>query len=229
MISHDRIIVAIDTSGSFCSVAVRSASGAISSLSSPGSGDHFEQLPRMLERVSREAGIQTSSINEVRVGVGPGSFTGLRIGMSFAKGLAWSLRVPLVGCSSLAGIAAAAIERGIPAERVCVVADARRDEVFAALYVKGSPVEERLSPQIVPCGELLSSPWNAGETVWVSPQRDFLPPGIAVVAEPDGAKGLLSLPIVSQGGFSLEEIAVLEPTYLRAVAAKTIEERRLGT
>lgn len=183
----------------------------------------------MLECVCGEAGIPASSIEEVRIGIGPGSFTGLRIGMSFAKGLAWSLRVPLVGCSSLAGLAAAAIERGIVRERVGVVADARRDEVFAALYVKGTPVDERLSPQIVSHSELLSAPWSAEETVWVTPQRDFSLPGITLIPEPDGAKGLLSLPIISSSKFSLEEIAVLEPTYLRAVAAKTIEERRLGT
>jgi tRNA threonylcarbamoyladenosine biosynthesis protein TsaB len=183
----------------------------------------------MLERLCGEAGIAISSISEVRIGVGPGSFTGLRIGMSFAKGLAWSLRVPLVGCSSCAGVAAAAIERDKAVGRVGVVADARRDEVFAAVYIKGSPVGEQLSPQIVPFHELSNAPWSGDGTVWVSPQRDFAVPGITLTAEPDGAKGILSLPLEAPKGFSLEEIAVLEPTYLRAVAAKTIEERRLGT
>lgn len=224
-----RTIVAIDTSGSFCSVAVRVASGVVSSLSSPGSGDHFEQLPRTLERVCEQAGISTSSIEEVRIGVGPGSFTGLRIGMSFAKGLAWSLRVPLVGCSSFAGIAAAALEKATNQHRVVVVADARRDEVFAGLYVRGALIDERVAPTIVPFSELGSAPWSGEGTAWVSPQRDFSPPGIALVSEPDGAKGILSLPQAGLPLFGLDEIAVLEPTYLRAVAAKTIEERRLGS
>lgn len=229
MRSPPRNVVAIDTSGSFCSVAIRLSTGGVLSLSSPGSGDHFEQLPRMLERACEAAGVAPTLIGEVRIGVGPGSFTGLRIGMSFAKGLAWSLRVPLVGCSSFAGIAAAAFAREVAIERIVVVADARRDEVFAGAYRRGLPVQEEISPCIVPISECLSAPWSVEGTVWITPQRDFVVPGLSLTHEPDGAKGLVSLLVDEERGFCLEEIAVLEPTYLRAVAAKTIEERRLGT
>ncbi len=149
--------------------------------------------------------------------------------MSFAKGLAWSLRVPLVGCSSFAAIAAAALAREDSKERVVVVADARRDEVFAGAYCRGFPVQEEISPCIVPISECLSAPWSVEGTVWITPQRDFAVPGLSLSHEPDGAKGLVSLLVDGERGFCLQEIAVLEPTYLRAVAAKTIEERRLGT
>lgn len=224
-----RNVVAIDTSGSFCGVAIRLGSGFVSSLSSAGSGDHFEQLPQMLERVCGEAGIAPSGLHEVRIGLGPGSFTGLRIGMSFAKGLAWSLRVPLVGASSFSGIATAALARDLSLQRVVVVADARRDEFFAGVFRRGAPVEEEVSPRIVPISECLSAPWSVQGTVWVTPQRDFVVDGLHLTPESDGAKGLVSLKPDVERGFSVEEMAVLEPTYLRAVAAKTIEERRLGT
>lgn len=222
-------VVAIDTSGSFCTVALRTAGGVTSSLSSPGSGDHFEQLPKMVSTICAQAGLSASSLSEIRIGVGPGSFTGLRIGMSFVKGLAWSLRIPLIGCSSFAGIAASAFERHKNVQRIVTIADARRDEVFAAVYERGAPVEERIAPCIVPASDCLSAPWAGDATVWATPQREFQVPGVALEIEPDGAKGLLSLPIGSFEGYKLEEIAVLEPTYLRAVAAKTIEERKLGT
>lgn len=222
-------IVAIDTSGSFCSIAVSNSSGSVASLSSAGSGDHFEQLPIMLRRICSDAGVSTTSLTAIRIGVGPGSFTGLRIGMSFAKGLAWSLRIPLVGCSSLAGVAAAAMARDESVQRVVVVADARRDEVFAAAYRTGTSLIEERSPRIVSVPELAKAEWSQEGTWWSSPQRDFSLSGYDLVPEPDTAKGLLTLSSATPVSFAVEEIAVLEPTYLRAVAAKTIEERKLGT
>ena len=221
-------VLAIDTSGSFCSVAVVNASGVLSSLSSEGEGDHFEQLPLMVGRACGDAGISPSDLRSIRVGVGPGSFTGLRIGMSFVKGLAWSLRVPLIGCSSLAGAAIAAMSRDSSVGRVVVLADARRDEVFAAVYSRGGPVAEEVAPCIVPVRELARPTWTTPGTLVVTPQRDFLPLGYQVVSDGYIAEGLLALPVIEKGGFSLEEIALLEPTYLRAVAAKTIEERKQG-
>jgi len=113
--------------------------------------------------------------------------------------------------------------------RVVVVADARRDEVFAAVYERGAPVQEAISPCIVPVSQLFHAPWSNVGTSWASPQRDFSIPGLQITPEHDAAKGLLFLPGGAAKDFSLNEIAVLEPTYLRAVAAKTIEERRLGT
>lgn len=222
-------VLAIDTSGSFCSIAISDSSGDITALSSAGAGDHFEQLPRMVRRACEDAGVSMKSLREIRIGVGPGSFTGLRIGMSFAKGLAWSLRVPLVGCGSLAGVAAAALARDESVHRVVVLADARRDEVFAAAYKRGASLEEEISPRIVPVAELVGSEWSQEGTRWSSPQRDFSLSGHVLVPEPDTGKGLLILPVNTSASFAVEEIAVLEPTYLRAVAAKTIEERKLGT
>ncbi len=229
MSSIESSVVAIDTSGSFCSIAVSDSSGCITTLSSAGSGDHFEQLPLMLRRVCDDASVPMNSLKEIRIGVGPGSFTGLRIGMSFAKGLAWSLRIPLVGCGSLAAVAAAAMSRDESVQRVVVLADARRDEVFAAAYKRGTSLREELSPRIVPVAELADSEWSSEGARWCSPQRDFSLSGYVLVPEPDTAKGLLILLATTPVSFAVEEIAVLEPTYLRAVAAKTIEERKLGT
>ncbi len=221
-------VLGIDTSGSFCSVAVLNGAGIRTALSSAGSGDHFEQLPLLVGQVCADAGIATTDISSIRIGVGPGSFTGLRIGMSFAKGLAWSLRVPLIGCSSLAGAAVAAMSRDSSLARVVVLADARRDEVFAAAYTRGAPVVEEVAPCIVPISELGGSVWAKAGTRWVTPQRDFALEGVSLGAESDIASGLLYLAVGELKSFNLGEIAALEPTYLRAVAAKTIEERKQG-
>ena len=221
-------VLAIDTSGSFCSIAVSNGSGAVTALSSEGAGDHFEQLPLLVARVCADAGMATTDVRSIRIGVGPGSFTGLRIGMSFVKGLAWSLRVPLIGCSSLAGAAAAVMLRDSSVERVVVLADARRDEVFAAAYTRGAPVLEERAPCIVPVGALNGSEWSKPGTRWVTPQRDFTLEGVPLEGEAGIARGLVAFDIEAVKGFDLGEIAALEPTYLRAVAAKTIEERKQG-
>ena len=222
--------LAIDTSGSFCSVALRTVAGEVSSTSSAGAGDHFEQLPKLVDQLCAERGLTPRDLGAIRIGVGPGSFTGLRIGMSFAKGLSWALRVPLVGACSFASSAQAVFERDRTIERVIVVADARRDEVFAASFTRVGGGKAEHGPVIVPISELAAAPWNDGalSVVWVTPQRDFTISGIPLVSESGAGRGLLSISEVSTKGATVAEIAVLEPSYLRAVAAKTIEERKQG-
>lgn len=222
--------LAIDTSGSFCSVALRTATGEVSSTASAGAGDHFEQLPRIVAQVCAERGLSPKDIGSLRIGVGPGSFTGLRIGMSFAKGLAWALHVPLTGVCSFAASAQAVFERDAAIQRVVVVADARRDEVFAASFTRADGGKAEHGPLIVPVGELVSAPWSDCSVglAWVTPQRDFTISGLPLVSEPGAGRGALSVPATTGDGATVSEIAVLEPTYLRAVAAKTIEERKQG-
>jgi tRNA threonylcarbamoyl adenosine modification protein YeaZ len=182
----------------------------------------------MVSELFERAGLEPSVLKEIRVGLGPGSFTGLRIGMSFVKGLSWSLRVPVVGCSSFAAVAAAAFARNASAESVVVIADARREEVFAGRYARTTGVD--VEPCIVPVSALAGDPWcvNDPGVVVVSPQRDFSVIGVQPGVEGESAKGLLLLPSVGNPTFLVEEISVIEPTYLRAVAAKTIAERKIG-
>lgn len=220
-------ILAVDTSGSFCSVAL-SSHGKLYSLSSAGSGDHFEQLSHMIREVCLGASLDPSQIAEMRIGLGPGSFTGLRIGMSFIKGLAWSVRAPLIGLPSFSAIAAVAFARADAPKRVVVIADARRDEVFAGSFLPG--IHTHIEPCIVPLSALESEPWSVREegVVIVSPQRDFEVPDLPMKSEGEAARGLLLLPVESGQSFAVEDLAMIEPSYIRAVAAKTIAERKIG-
>jgi tRNA threonylcarbamoyladenosine biosynthesis protein TsaB len=220
-------ILAVDTSGSFCSVAL-SSHGKLYSLTSAGSGDHFEQLSNTIREVCGAASLDPSQIAEMRVGLGPGSFTGLRIGMSFIKGLAWSVRAPLIGLSSFSAIAAVSFTRSNAPKRVVVIADARRDEVFAGSFLPGAHVH--IEPCIVPLSALDSEPWSVREegVVVVSPQRDFEVPDLPMKSEGEAARGLLLLPVEADPSFAVGELAMIEPSYIRAVAAKTIAERKIG-
>lgn len=227
MRGSDKPLIGIDTSGSFCSVAIRNSDGHISSLCSSGSGDHFEQLPRLVERVCLEGATALSDLHGVRIGVGPGSFTGLRIGMSFAKGLALALQIPLTGCSSLAAAAAAAFNRDSALHKTIVVADARREEVFAAVYVDGQPITEEVAPHIVEAVEIERYMAAFGVSRVIAVQQGLSLPSVTALAEHEIARGILLMNGEGDGTYKVEEIAVLEPTYLREVAAKTIEERKL--
>ena len=220
------IALAIDTSGSFCSIALKGADGAVTTGASSGEGDHFERLPGLVDEIFASAGLSMSALSAIRIGIGPGSFTGLRIGLSFAKGMAAALRIPLYGVCSFeaAGREVLAHQPGVSA--VAVVSDARRDEVFVGAYARGATGEVVTveAPRIVPISELSTSPWIT-QQVWLSPLRDFAPAGLHVESCPTLGRGLLLAP-VAIGSYSLSEIATLEPSYLRAVAAKTIEERK---
>lgn len=93
---------------------------------------HAEQLLPLLERAMEDAGWRPSDLDRVAVGVGPGSFTGLRIGVAFAQGIALGLAIPLVGVGSLRALAHA-VPGHLAGPRLALL-DARRAEVFAALY-----------------------------------------------------------------------------------------------
>lgn len=88
-----------------------------------------------IEEVIKKAGLLPSDINAIAVSEGPGSYTGVRIGVTLAKTFAWSLKKPLVGVSSLKVLAANA---RISNYAVCSLIDARRQNVYAAVYESGS-------------------------------------------------------------------------------------------
>jgi tRNA threonylcarbamoyladenosine biosynthesis protein TsaB len=133
------ILLGFDTATSATAVAL-CVSGRTSELrDDPAPGAHPGHATRLLaiarELLERE-GLGWSALERIAVGVGPGTFTGLRVGVATARGLALSLQRPLVGVSSLAALADPALaEPDHPL--VMAVIDARRGEVFAAAYGRG--------------------------------------------------------------------------------------------
>lgn len=96
---------------------------------------HSQRLLPLLESLLADAGVELGSVDGVAVVNGPGSFTGLRIGVATAKGLAWGCGKPLVAVSTLEAAAYNAFAPGTGADIVaCPVLDARRNEVYNALY-----------------------------------------------------------------------------------------------
>lgn len=124
-------ILAIDTSTWVCTVALVRAGAVLGAHLERVASNHAGVLPALVERVLAETGERLEPGDAVAVAIGPGSFTGLRISLSFAKGLAFAGGLRVVGVPTLDALALAA-----PAwdGRLCTVLDARKQEVYAALY-----------------------------------------------------------------------------------------------
>ncbi|WP_243149790.1 tRNA (adenosine(37)-N6)-threonylcarbamoyltransferase complex dimerization subunit type 1 TsaB [Thermaerobacter sp. PB12/4term] len=154
-------ILAIDTSGPRCGVAlVRDGEPAgAEELAAPGTN---RTLMPAVDRLCRQAGIGPRDLGGVAVALGPGSFTGLRIGLAAAKGLAVALGCPLAGVGTLDAVALAAAgapsapSRDGAAGRLWLVArPARRGEFYAAIYSPGDRGAE-------PAGGFAAANWPAG-------------------------------------------------------------------
>jgi tRNA threonylcarbamoyladenosine biosynthesis protein TsaB len=139
------IVLGFDTATSATAVALRLGDSSTSRRrDDPAAGEHPGHATRLLalaDELLTEAGVGWGELERIAVGVGPGTFTGLRVGVASARGLAQSLSVGLVGVSSLAALAEAAdapaSDAGPPEEghdALLAVIDARRGEAFAAAY-----------------------------------------------------------------------------------------------
>jgi tRNA threonylcarbamoyladenosine biosynthesis protein TsaB len=178
------IVLGFDTSTTATAVAVRGRDGQVSQArDDPPAGAHPGHATRLLE-MAREllagAGIAWSELERIAVGVGPGTFTGLRVGVATARGLAQSLSIELVGVSSPRALAATALAADAPpsssaGERSAVLAiiDARRGEVFAAAYEAGDggAPHELAAPKALPPQELSSFLSLAEEAAAGEPRR----------------------------------------------------------
>jgi tRNA threonylcarbamoyladenosine biosynthesis protein TsaB len=124
-------ILAIDTALSACSVCVydSDSASALASESERMERGHAEALVPMLERVLTASGLDVSGLDRVAVTVGPGSFTGLRVGLSSARALGLAAGIPVVGVSTLSAFAAPAIAPGATLTLASTV-DARHGNLF---------------------------------------------------------------------------------------------------
>jgi len=144
-IRADVLVLAVDTSTAIGSVALVDGGEVRAELAARVSAKHGETLLPNVARVCEEAGIRVEEVGLFAVGLGPGSFTGLRVGLATMKGLALARGTPLVGMCSLRVLA-----RGVgPGARVVVpLVDAHKNEVFSAAYAEDAEgaLVERVAP-----------------------------------------------------------------------------------
>ena len=136
-------ILAIDSSGLVASVAVTEDDNLIAEYTTNYKKTHSQTLLPMLDEVKKMIELDLNTIDAIAVSAGPGSFTGVRIGVAAAKGLAWPGSKPCAAWSTLESMAWGVAHMGMD---VCAVMDARRNQVYNARFLGTGDGLERLTP-----------------------------------------------------------------------------------
>jgi tRNA threonylcarbamoyladenosine biosynthesis protein TsaB len=181
---------------------------------------HSERLMPAIDRLLRDAGWTTGSLEGLAVAVGPGSFTGLRIGLSAVKGLAWALGIAVAAVPTLDAMAASLPFAALP---VCPVLDARKDEVYCSRYRWDGVTMRRewdyLALPLATLAERLTEP-----TILLGERAQAIPSRHARVAPPHrrmpsaASVGVLGLARFHAG--DVVSAAALSPFYLRPSEAE---------
>jgi tRNA threonylcarbamoyladenosine biosynthesis protein TsaB len=216
------LILAIDTALDACAAAVLDTSSGriIAQESQPMKRGHAEALMPLLARVMKASGVAFAAVDRIAATTGPGSFTGLRVGLSAARGIALAAGKPVVGVTTLTAYAAPIVseDRGHP---VISAIDARHDHVY--YQVLGGDGSSLVKPKVAPIAEALEasrfgSPFLVGNAAQILAGRwpaDAPPPfQIDQQAAPD-------ITWVAWMGAAVDpERAPARPYYLRAPDAK---------
>ena len=130
-------ILGIETATSACSVCILDDSQLVAKYTTNITKTHSQRLMPMIEHILANVELIPKHIGAIAVSIGPGSFTGVRIGISAAKGMAMALDAQIAGISTLDGIAYNLMD--LYTGQICVITDARRKQVYTAIYesVKG--------------------------------------------------------------------------------------------
>jgi tRNA threonylcarbamoyladenosine biosynthesis protein TsaB len=110
---------------------------------------HAEKLHLFIEKALAEANIQLNQLNAISLSKGPGSYTGLRIGSSAAKGLAFALNIPLIAIDTLKALTASVLQNDTTNVLFCPMFDARRNEVYTAVYTNQLELTQPVQALIV--------------------------------------------------------------------------------
>jgi tRNA threonylcarbamoyladenosine biosynthesis protein TsaB len=145
------LILNIETATAVCSVVIAKDGEVLSSREDHSGKSHSALLTVFIEECAREAGINLPQLDAVAVSMGPGSYTGLRIGVAAAKGLCFALDKPLIAINTLQSMAAFYLQDRAPKKDVflCPMIDARRMEVYTAIFSMNLDFVRQTSAEII--------------------------------------------------------------------------------
>ena len=220
-------ILAIETATHSCSVAV-SSGAAVYQRQEVGQNVHSRVLLSMVEAVLGEAGMSVTDLDAVAVSEGPGSFTGLRIGIGVAQGLSYGVRCPMIGVSSLDALAFQAETLG----RVKAGIDARMGEIYWRDYDVAEDRLAYLGPAQVsePSATGVDASWCLVGNGWSAYAQQIETMGVQVPEMPESrlyptAEGVLRLGKIKFAAGELVDAAQFVPVYVRDNVAKKAGEK----
>jgi len=217
--------LAIDTSTDTASLALIQDERALAELSWYCAQNHSTQLLPNLSHLLSQAGLEPKAISGIIVAQGPGSYNGLRVGISTAKGLAFSLGVPLVGISSLEAEAYQHAETNLP---ICPIFNAGRGEIATAIYQKKRNkwlkfTAEHITTVDTLCSQITTKTIFCGEFIplittqlrkWLK-QKAVIPPATTSLRR---ASFLAELGLKRFRAGDYDNPSTLQPLYLRRPA-----------
>lgn len=211
-----RRILALETSGPVCRVAVRAGDTVVERTAPSEFARHSDILFPLFDRALAAAKMKLDEVDGLAISIGPGSFTGLRVGLAAAKVLAVFGKLPLAAVPTLEAMAAEGLEAAPGASAIAARLDARRGEVYAAIYRAGRDGGLRpvLRPAVMTPEALASR----------------MPPGTVTVTEPPRAGMIARLGALRLAAGRREDPARLVPLYLRRPEAQVrrLAARRRG-
>ncbi len=190
--------------------------------------DHSRLLALFVDEVLKQSGLESSQLDAVAVSMGPGSYTGLRIGVSLAKGLCYGLKIPLLGVGSLEALVAVARDRGVAdGATLAPMIDARRMEVYTQIYsAEGegvTPIEAKVIDE-----ESFAEYREGGEFVifgdGAAKCAEALPWATLVDVAPS-ASGVARVAEAKLRAGEVEDVAYFEPFYLKDVVITKSKKR----
>ncbi len=227
------LILCIETGTDVCSVGIAKDGELLSLRESDEGRDHARKVAVFVDEILRETEIAPDDLDAVAVGKGPGSYTGLRIGVSFAKGLCYGLGKPLIAVGSLDALVEVAredYEAGIlDVERwdeafLCPMVDARRMEVYAQVFDAAGCPQSDVAAEVVD-EESFAGFRGQGRpfVIFGSGARKCtgVLPGATLVEVTPSARGLARLARQAFDEGRTEDIAYFEPFYLKDFVVTT--------
>ena len=231
------LILCIETGTDVCSVGL-AENGQLVALRESCGRDHARNVAVYVDELLRERDIDADEIDAIAVGKGPGSYTGLRIGVSFAKGLCYGLRKPLIAIGSLDALVEVAredAEAGIvdveDFERatLCPMVDARRMEVYTQLFngrgeaqseVEAKIIDEQsFAEEIVAAEEFVIFGNGAAKCAGTLSEK------VKLIDIAPSARGLVRLAQEALDAGRTEDIAYFEPFYLKNFVVTTSKKK----
>ena len=227
------LLLAVDTATAACAVALVEDDRVLAEYNLVNPRAHSTQLMPFIARCFTASGRDRRELGAIACGIGPGSFTGLRIGLAAVKAMAYALKIPVVGVGTLDAIAAGAAGAAPPGALLVPMLDAKRGEVFAATYSAGAQVTP---PRVVALAALLGEldadrvvPLGDGALglkplvqAALGPRARFVAPELSL---PRGA-AVARLALARLAAGQATDPYGLAPLYLRRSEAEEVWQRR---
>ncbi len=228
------MILSIETGGEICSVALSENDKLISLRESDGGQNHAQDVALFIQEILHENSISCKDLKAVAVSKGPGSYTGLRIGVSVAKGICYGANIPLIAINSLESLASIAIDdfnaglldiNTLDNSILCPMIDARRMEVYEQLYNQNCKATSEVNAHIITPESFTSNSEHDQFIIFGSGAQKCIDTlkvkGLKYIDIKGSARGIANRAYLAYQKGEFEDFAYFEPLYLKEFVAGT--------